>query len=264
MNYEEKLEAKRQKYLDMADRARARSNAAYEGTKRILDCIPPGQPILVGHHSERRHRSDLNRVDAGMRKSFEEDKKAKYYEGKAFGVGTAGISSDDENAVSKLEEKIANLEKEKERMKAVNKAWRKYASKKDDSELKKLGFNDEGIARLAEQVEKAYSWEKQPYAGFELTSIGAKIKTAKQRIEVLSARPSESSEKEVSGIKVVENVDENRIQLIFPGKPDADTRTLLKKSGFRWSPTNGAWQRHLNSAGKYAAERILNEIAKKS
>lgn len=45
--------------------------------------IPLGQPILVGHHSERRHRRAIERADNAMRKACEETDKAKYFEGRA-------------------------------------------------------------------------------------------------------------------------------------------------------------------------------------
>jgi hypothetical protein len=47
---------------------------------QILDIIPPGQPILVGHHSEGRHRRDLARVDRYFQKAGEEDEAAAYHE----------------------------------------------------------------------------------------------------------------------------------------------------------------------------------------
>lgn len=34
--------------------------------------IPMGQPIFVGHHSDRHHCRDLDRIDSGIRKSVEE------------------------------------------------------------------------------------------------------------------------------------------------------------------------------------------------
>lgn len=34
----------------------------------------------------------------------------------------------------------------------------------------------------------------------------------------------------------------NRVRLIYSGKPDATVRSALKGQGFRWSPTNTAWQ----------------------
>ena len=52
------------------------------------------------------------------------------------------------------------------------------------------------------------------------------------------------------------NCEENRVQIIFDGKPDADTRTALKQNGFRWAPSQGAWQRMLNQNGIYAAKQV--------
>ena len=60
-----------------------------------------------------------------------------------------------------------------------------------------------------------------------------------------------------------ENAEEMRVQLRFPGKPDEQTRSLLKSHGFRWSPTQGAWQRQLNGNGTYAARQVMNTLANK-
>ena len=48
----------------------------------------------------------------------------------------------------------------------------------------------------------------------------------------------------------------NAMKLIFDEKPDADQRANLKAHGFRWAPSEGAWQRQLNSNAIYAASRI--------
>jgi len=56
------------------------------------------------------------------------------------------------------------------------------------------------------------------------------------------------------------NPDAARIQLTFPGKPDPAVRDVLKSNGFRWAPSAGAWQRHLNNAGRYAAKRVLSAL----
>lgn len=47
-----------------ADRARAEASAAFQREHEIGDRIPMGQPILSGHHSERRHRRDIGRMQA--------------------------------------------------------------------------------------------------------------------------------------------------------------------------------------------------------
>ncbi len=51
-----------------------------------------------------------------------------------------------------------------------------------------------------------------------------------------------------------------RLQLIFDGKPEENTRNILKSNGFRWSPKNMAWQRHLNANSDYALKCVLKEI----
>ena len=60
--------------------------------------------------------------------------------------------------------------------------------------------------------------------------------------------------------KVVENTEIMRLQLLFDGIPEASTREILKKHGFRWSPSNKAWQRLLNDNAKYSLKQIKKEL----
>lgn len=66
-----------------ADNAAARSAAGAARADQILSVIPAGQPVLVGHHSEARHRRDLARADAGMRACVTEAAKAEHYQERA-------------------------------------------------------------------------------------------------------------------------------------------------------------------------------------
>ncbi|WP_318874486.1 hypothetical protein RWA02_32705 (plasmid) [Sinorhizobium meliloti] len=79
----------------------------------------------------------------------------------------------------------------------------------------------------------------------------------------MKERGNQSQEVETSAgaVEIKENANIARIQLLFPGKPDGPTRRVLKANGFRWSPSQGAWQRHLNEAGRYAAQRVLKTIS---
>jgi hypothetical protein len=54
-----------------------------------------------------------------------------------------------------------------------------------------------------------------------------------------------------------------RIQLRFDDIPPAETREKLKRNGFRWSPSQKAWQRLLNQNGKYAAQSVLKDLGGK-
>ena len=56
--------------------------------------------------------------------------------------------------------------------------------------------------------------------------------------------------------KIIRNKEEMRLQLVFDGKPSEKTREILKSNGFRWAPSQSAWQRLLNDNAEYALKRI--------
>jgi phospholipid N-methyltransferase len=64
---------------DDADRAHAAVHA-------IADNIPLGQPILVGHHSERHARKDAEKIQNNMRRAVKMWETAKYWEQRAAGA----------------------------------------------------------------------------------------------------------------------------------------------------------------------------------
>ncbi|MFI8515294.1 DUF3560 domain-containing protein [Streptomyces sp. NPDC085460] len=72
-----------ERFGEYADRAAGSSEAAFAEARRIGSAIPLGQPILVGHHSERRHRRDLARIDAKQHKGIEQGNRAEHYAGRA-------------------------------------------------------------------------------------------------------------------------------------------------------------------------------------
>ena len=56
--------------------------------------------------------------------------------------------------------------------------------------------------------------------------------------------------------RIVENSGEMRLQVFFEGKPEQATREMLKANGFKWAPSQKAWQRLLNDNAKLALKRI--------
>lgn len=246
MTYEERQEAKRERYLGLAAKANAAGNAAFKRVKSISSHIPFGQPILVGHHSERRHRADIRRIEKGMDASVAASKKEAYYRQKAASVGLGGISSDDENAVEKLTEKLENRQQRQEMMKKVNALIRK----KDVAGLVALV----GEKRAAELQQPDFCG-RIGFASYSLQNNNAEINRLKKRIAQLTqAAEREDVEEEHEGYTYKE--EENRCQFVFDGKPDEETRTKLKNNGFKWSPSRMAWVRQATPNGRAAAARV--------
>lgn len=93
LSFSEQIEAKNERRLNRIDRytgygenAKARAEERSQAAKKISSMIPFGQPILIGHHSEKRHRSDLDRIHSNIGKSIEESEKAEYFENRVAGI----------------------------------------------------------------------------------------------------------------------------------------------------------------------------------
>jgi len=230
MSYEDKQEERRARYEARAEKARSEAESAYAQQKRIGDHIPMGQPILVGHHSEKRHRRDIERINNGMRKTTEALDRAKHYEAKAAGVGTGGISSDDPEAAAKLQAKIDRLEEKRAAFKAHNKQARKAGT--------------------------------ETLPSYSLTSLSAEIRRLKKRIQYETAAAARVEAEPIvgEGFCIEECKVDNRIRFYFDTRPDKDTCKKMKRAGFRWSPTAGAWQRQLNNGGIHAAKCMAREL----
>ena len=104
---------------------------------------------------------------------------------------------------------------------------------------------------------KIVTWDPMPYPRFQLTNNNAEIHRLEKRIDELSKAQTLGFEGwEFEGGKAVANTEKSRLQLFFDEKPDESKRTMLKRYGFRWTPTEGAWQRLLNENTIYACDHI--------
>lgn len=96
-------------HAERAGAARAEADRRWDAEHAILDNIPLGQPILVGHHSEARHRRDLARADNHMRKGLEAVRKSEHHEQRA--EASEGYQAGRESIPTTLR-RIAKLEAE--------------------------------------------------------------------------------------------------------------------------------------------------------
>ncbi|MEE6304518.1 DUF3560 domain-containing protein, partial [Escherichia coli] len=64
----ERQEARAERFTGYSGKRASESAQALDEVERLAAMIPPGQPILVGHHSERRARRDAQRIENGMKR----------------------------------------------------------------------------------------------------------------------------------------------------------------------------------------------------
>jgi len=82
----ERAETRAERFEGYAERRAGDAENARESVERIADGIPFGQPILVGHHSERHARKDAEKIETGMRRAVKMWETAKYWESRAAGA----------------------------------------------------------------------------------------------------------------------------------------------------------------------------------
>ena len=164
------------------------------------------------------------------------------------------IRADDPAAQEKLTARIKTLEDTKEAMKAINAALRMKAVVTGNERLRVLGMDDAMIETARQKSPLYESWEFQ--------NLSQNIARLKKRLDQIAAEADRAPAEDVEGegYRVIENTDITRIQIVFDEKPDADARTILKRNGFRWAPSQDAWQRHLNNNGRHAVKQVLRSL----
>lgn len=252
--YEAKRQARIDRLRKAADNADQESQSRFDTADKMASAIPFGQPILVGHYSEAGDRRYRDRIHANMRKGIDAQDKAASLRSRADAAeSNRSIFSDDPDASEKLEAKLTRLEKRQETMKAANRLVRKG----DKDGLSEMGFNDARIDQLLTPDLAG----RVGFPSYLLTNNNANIRRIKKRVAHIAAHADDqTSEVQVGPVRIVDNVDDNRLRIFFPDKPSAEVRTALKRSGFRWARSIGAWQRHRSNQANYEARRIVERF----
>jgi len=161
------------------------------------------------------------------------------------------ISASDPLAIEKLTQKLEACQEKQEFMKTVNSHYRRFGTCKGFPEL-----TDAQAERIEASI-ASHSWDAQPFPSYELQNNNQEINRLKKRIEKISFdREVGFSGWDFNGGQAIANTEVNRLQLFFDEKPDEQKRTQLKSHGFKWAPSQNAWQRQLNDNAIYAAGRL--------
>lgn len=248
----ERIKAKKARTQSRAVRASDKSTTLYTEAKAMAGAIPFGQPILIGHHSEKRDRNYRNKITSKFDRSFQAQNKADELAKKAETIGTGGISSTAPDALVELRKKLEYLQDGQSLMKKVN------------AEHKKGGIDGitslEGAALETLKADMAKSWHSdKPYASYSLTNNNANIRRIKQRIADLE-RLQNTDAPDIETDQFHMFVDEGRIQFEFNGKPNDKARKLLKSRAFKWSRYSESWVRKATANAVSAGKMVASDL----
>lgn len=173
-----------------------------------------------------------------------------------------------------LRRRVEQAEAEQARMKEANKVIR---DKKMAEKLQAFGLTvTDALVTLgipeaeAVKIQDPKQFGGMGYPSCRLTNNGAEIRRLKGRLATEQAKAAQAHAGTAAAseydtltegrVRYEEHPDDNRVRLIFEDKPSEVTRATLKGHGFRWSPSNGAWQRILTPDAVYYARQVLKVL----
>jgi hypothetical protein len=252
MTRRERLERRLERRKSWAAGARGRARGRFDAATQLSERFSGGQPILVGHHSEKRARRDQERMHRNMSKGCEEMDKAEHHAAKAVGLERQlerTIFSDDADAIERLEEKARAADESADHAVKVNRAWRKTKGQELDARITGLVSSGLVSQRLAETIAETMRlcpWLKSP---LDSGASRAEARRCRERIAEIKRRAEKAAEAEAAGGVVVASNGE-WCTVTFAEKPARTIINALKAAGFRWG--RGSWH------GR--ADRVPDEV----
>lgn len=249
-DYYQRQAEKLERYQDLAAKKTEDGNRLIDRAHQMADQIPFGQPILVGHYSEKRDRNYRARIDSTWDRGRETLKTAEHYERKVQAIeSNRAISSDAPDAIELLKTKLQNLKDSHAVMVAANKVLKskKLTNEQKIQEMIKIGLSE----TQAKSNFIPDSLGRIGYPNYAITNSGANIRNVEKRIAHLEKQKDDvTTVQEIGNITITDSVENNRIMIVFPGIPDECIRDRLKSEGFHWSPSAGAWQAYRTAKWK--------------
>lgn len=198
-------------------------------TNDISRCQASVPSVMItgpANYPVRKHEKQMSR----LRTLFGDLEAVEHIKDRIRGYVNRPIMSGDETAVERLTEKVEKLRAYQEQMKQEN------------AEARKNGT-------------------AQPHPTWELSNNRQNLKTAEERLNTLKkakeAPTAEAENLENKFCKVVRNSEIMRLQLFFNDKPSEEVRNILKSNGFKWAPSQSAWQRQLTHNAEYSFKHYV-------
>jgi Domain of unknown function (DUF3560) len=148
----DRAEERADRFSDYKESRIEDAQRAHDAVHRIADNIPFGQPILVGHHSERHARKDAERIENGMRRTVQMWQTARYWEQRAAGAlrhakykALPGVRH---RRIKGLEADKRKQERNKQEAEMWLKPWTECAHEQDKELQAKVALRIAGMCHL--------------------------------------------------------------------------------------------------------------------
>jgi hypothetical protein len=220
-----------------------KASASFATAHNIVSRIPLGQPILVGHHSEKRHRAALDRMASNMDRGVESTRMAETHRSKAANIEHAldrSIFSDDRNAIEALQARITARRAECDRIVTLNKAIRKeFKAGLRAGWMDRIGATDDEKKAIVRNV--TYGSRRDPmFPSYVTANKRNLIRADEQRLKDIERRAASMAEAEAAGGVSIKIVGDGAYAVVtFAEKPDRAILDALRSAFFHWS--GGSW-----------------------
>lgn len=161
-----------------------------------------------------------------------------------------------ENDLAEVTQKLEDRKKRHELMKEANRIIREGQDVK--AGLSALGLSPKQIQNLLTP-----DFDGQTgYRSYELANNNKEIHRLEGRVKELTgkleaAKGKDGKEIPFEGGLVRLDYSDDRVRIIYNERPEKELITKLKSNGFKWSPSNSAWQRQLTANALYTTSYLV-------
>lgn len=255
-------EEKRDEAIADLERYRQSYRDRYVGTlrrrSRVLSTMITGPSGFNTRSNEKRSNAYENAVNDLVEWSNRVEAKIL-----AHYSGREAIRTGDAGAVDALKERLAKMEANHAFMVAANKIIRSKGEQEEKIEML-LALDDRMTEAEALKILEIQHYGRKGYATFELTNSNARIKAKQDQLAKAEKLASQVTTETVIGkVRMVNNVEDDRLQLYFPARTSKEIYALLKSHGFRYTPSKsvapeGCFQAFRGSNADYWSKVIID------
>lgn len=179
--------------------------------------------------------------------------------------GRESVRTGSADAIAQLEKKVAKLEAWQQFMKDANKVIRNAKLTEDEKVDALLAMDDDLTEKTVREFinNKPYASSKPGFASFSLTNNNARLNAAKEQLaKAMKLATQVTTETMIGDVRMVNNVEEDRLQLFFPKRTSKELYKELTSHGFRFTPSKsvpggeGCFQAYRGSNADYWAPQF--------